>query len=158
MGALKGDTEIAFSLTNIRWLRILGVALGVIAISFFIVTVITAVYAFILAFQARGTPDQTAIGHFAGKISRWLIPLLEILITLFASAMMVRRTKNTSSIHGLFVGILVGLLSIIVTLIFVRHLGFYSSIFFLITAGLGWLGGFIGQKRRITFEANATRQ
>ena len=155
---MKGDTEIAFSLTNIRWLRILGVALGVVVTSFFFVTVITAVYAFILAFQARGTPDQTAIGHFAGKISRWLIPLLEILITLFASAMMVRKTKNTNVIHGLFVGILVGLLSIIVTLIFAHHLGFYNSIFFLITAGLGWLGGFIGQKRRITFEANATRQ
>ena len=157
MGALKGDTEIDNSLTNIRWLRILGVALGVVVTSFFFVTVITAVYAFILAFQARGTPDQTAIGHFAATISRWLIPLLEILLTFFASAMMVRKTKNTNVIHGLFVGILVGLLSIIVTLIFAHHLGFYNSIFFLITAGLGWLGGFIEQKRKIKFEANTTR-
>ena len=158
MGALKGDTEIDYSLTNIRWLRILGVALGVIVTSFFIVTVITAVYAFILAFQARGTPDQVAIGHFATTISRWLIPLLEILLTLFASLMMVSSTKNANVIHGLFVGILVGLFSIVVTLIFAHHFGFYNSIFFLITAGLGYLGGFLEQKRRVKFETNTTGQ
>ena len=158
MGALKGDTEIDYSLTNIRWLCILGVALGVIVTSFFIVTVITAVYAFILASQARGTPDQVAIGHFAATISRRLIPLLEILLTLFASAMMVRSTKNANVIHGLFVGILVGLLSIVVTLIFAHHLGFYNSLFFLITAGLGYLGAFIGQKGRVKFETNTTGQ
>jgi len=154
-GALKGDTEIAYPLKNIRWLRIFGVALAVILASFFIVTAITTVYAFILAFQARGTPDQAVISQFAAKISRWLIPFLEILLTLLSSAFIVRRTDKTNIIHGLLIGALVGTLNLVVTRIFFNHLSFDSLIVFLITLGLGWFGGFIGQKRRVKLETNA---
>jgi len=64
------------SLSSIRWLRVLSAALAVMALSFLILTVIITVYAFILAFQARGAPDQNAINHFAARVSPKLMPWL----------------------------------------------------------------------------------
>jgi len=137
-----------YSLKGIRWLRVFGAALAVIVLSFLLVTLITAVYAFILAFQAGGRPDQAAISHFAAKVSRWLMPLLEMFLTFFASATIARKADNANIIHGLFVGIIAGLLSLAVTLTFGNQLNLHNIVFFLIVIGLGWLGGFVGKKRK----------
>jgi hypothetical protein len=56
------------SLSGIRWFRMLTAAVAVMALSFLIVTLITTAYAVGLAFQARGNPDQTAIGQFAERL------------------------------------------------------------------------------------------
>ena len=48
--------------------------------------------------------------------------------------------------HGFFIGILAGLLSLAVTLAFGGRLGVLNLLFFLIVVGLGWLGGFAGKK------------
>ena len=136
-----------YSSSRTRWLRILGAALAVIALSFLILTVIITVYAFLLAFQARGAPDQTAINHFAARVSPKLIPWLEMLLTLLVAIMVARRTEQASIIDGLFIGILAGLLGMAVTLALGGRLGLHNLVFFLIVVGLGWLGGFVGQKR-----------
>ena len=68
--------------SGIRWIRVLGAALAVIALSFFILMIIITLYAFGLAFQARGAPDQNAINHFAATVSPKLMPWLEMLLTL----------------------------------------------------------------------------
>jgi hypothetical protein len=49
--------------------------------------------------------------------------------------------------HSSLIGILAGLLSLALTLAFGGRLGLRNLLFFLIVVGLGWLGGFIGQKR-----------
>ena len=136
-----------YSSSRTRWLRILGAALAVIALSFLILTVIITVYAFLLAFQARGAPDQTAINHFAARVSPKLIPWLEMLLTLLVAIRVARRTEQASIIDGLFIGILAGLLSLTVILAFHGRLGLHTLLFSLIVVGLGWLGGFVGQKR-----------
>ena len=136
-----------YSLSSVRWLRVLGAAVAVIAVSFLILIVIVTVYAFILAFQARGAPDQNAINHFAAGVSPKLMPWLEMLLTLVVALIVARRAEKASIIHGLFIGILVGLLSLAVTLAFGGRLGLRNLAFFLIVVGMGWLGGFVGQKR-----------
>jgi hypothetical protein len=135
------------SSSRVRWLRILGAALGVVALSFLILTVITAVYAFVLAFQARGAPDQTAISHFAARVNPKLMPWLEGFLTFLGAVWVTRRTREATAIDGLFIGILAGLLSLAVILAFHGRLGLHALLFSLIIVGLGWLGGFIGQKR-----------
>ena len=135
------------SLSSIRWLRVLSAALAVVALSFLILTVIVAVYAFVLAFQARGAPDQSAISQFAARVSPKLMPWLEMLLTLVMALIVARRAEKAGIIHGLFIGILAGLLSMAVTLAFGGRLGLHDIVFFLIVVGLGWLGGFVGQKR-----------
>ncbi len=136
------------SLSSIRWLRILSAGLAVMALSFLLLTVIVAVYAVGLAFQARGAPDQSAISHFAARVSPKLMPWLEVFLTFFAAVIVARRAEKARAAHGLFVGILAGLLSLAVPLAFAGRLGLRNLVLFLIIVGLGWAGGFVGQKRR----------
>ena len=52
---------------GIRVRRVLGAGFAAIGGSFLLLFVPIIVYAFILAFRARGLPDQAAINHFAGS-------------------------------------------------------------------------------------------
>ena len=134
-------------LSSIRWLRVLSAALAVIALSFLILTVIVAVYALVLAFQARGAPDQSAISHFAARVSPKLMPWLEGALTFLAAVMVARRAEKARATHGLFIGVLAGLLSLAVPLAFAGRLGLRNWVLVLIIVGLGWVGGFLGQKK-----------
>ena len=138
-----------YSLSGVRWLRVLGAALAVIALSFLVLTAIITIYAVVLAFRARGAPDQNAINHFAARVSPKLLPWLEMLLTLIVALRVARRAGMASIMHGFFIGILAGLLSLAVTLAFGGRLGALNLLFFLIVVGLGWLGGFVGQKGRV---------
>jgi hypothetical protein len=135
------------SLSSIRWLRVLGAAVAVVAVSFLVLMVIITVYAFVLAFQARGAPDQSAINHFAARVSPKLMPWLEMLLTLVLALIVARRAEKASIIEGLLIGILAGLLSLAVPLAFAGRLGLRNLALFLIIVGLGWVGGVVGQKR-----------
>ena len=132
------------SLSGIRWLHVLSAALAVIALIFLILTVIVAVYAFVLAFQARGAPDQSAISHFAARVSPKLMPWLEVSLTFLAAVIVSRRAEKASATHGLFIGILAGLLSLAVPLAFAGRLGLRNLVFLLVIVGLGWVGGLVG--------------
>ena len=135
------------SFANIRWLRIMGGALAVMALSIVILTVITSIYALGLAFQARGAPDQAAINQFAATISRWLMPWLEVVLTFVVAVVVVRKTGGAGAEHGLFIGILAGLLSLAVPLAIAGRLSAHNWGFFLAAVALGWLGGLAGQKK-----------
>lgn len=135
-----------YSLSRIAWLRVLGAAVAVIALSFLALMVIITIYAFFLAFQARGAPDQKAISHFAAMVSPKLMPWFEMLLTLGAAARVAHRVQKASIMNGLVVGALAGVLSEAVTVLFGGRLGLRSVLFFLIVVSLGWLGGFIGKK------------
>jgi hypothetical protein len=126
--------------------RILGAALAVVALSFLVLFVPIILYAFVLAFRARGAPDQAAINHFAATISPALMPWLERLLTLFLAFWVVRRAEVAHAFDGLLLGVASGLLSLAVMLAFGGHLAARSLLVFLVLAGLGWLGGFVGQR------------
>ena len=77
------------------------------------------------------------------------MPWLEMLLTLVVALSVARRAEQASIIHGLFIGILAGLLSLAVTLAFGGRLGLHNLALFPIVVGLGWLGGFVGQKKTV---------
>jgi hypothetical protein len=129
-----------------RWLRVLGAGFAVIALSFVLLFVPVFVYAFALAFRARGAPDQAAISHFAATFSPVLMPWLERGLTLVLAFWVVRRADPARAVDGLLVGVLAGLLGTGVTLAFGGSLAVRSGVSFLIVVALGWLGGFLGQK------------
>ena len=135
------------SISSIRWLRVLGAAVAVIVGSVLLLMVVVTVYAFLLAFQARGAPDQTAINHFAASVSPKLMPWLEMLLTLVLTFVVARRAEKAGMILGLFTGVLAGLLSLVVRLPFGGRLGLRDLGFVLTVVALGWLGGFVGQQR-----------
>jgi hypothetical protein len=134
------------SLSSIRWARVLGAALAVILLSFVLLTVIVAGYAFVLAVQARGAPDQSAISHFASRVSPRFMPWLEGALTFLAAFVVARKADKAGATHGVLIGILAGVLSLVLPLAFAGRLGLRSLVLFLIVVGLGWVGGLVGQK------------
>jgi len=112
-----------------------------------VVTIITAGYAFVLAFEAHGKPDQVTISHFAATISRWMMPLLEMFFTFVIALISTKKTENNISIHGLLIGILAGLLSTVMEIGFGGQLNYRIYIFFFIIVGLGFIGGIISQRQ-----------
>jgi hypothetical protein len=132
-------------LSNIQWLRVVVSSLLIVMLSFLVVTLITAGYAFILAFEAHGKPDQATINHFASSISWWMIPLFEIFFTFIISLISTKKARNKISIHGLLIGILAGFLSIMMKIGFGGQLNYRTYIFFIIIVGLGFVGGFFSK-------------
>ena len=130
--------------SKIRWLRVIGAALAVIASSFLIMMAVVVVYAFVLAFRARGAPDQNAINHFAAWVSPRLMPWLEMFLTLAVAVRLAQKAGDGSVMHGVLIGILAGLLGLAVTAAFGARLGLRNLLVALAVTGLGWLGGFIG--------------
>ena len=76
-----------------------------------------------------------------------MMPWLEVVLTFLAAVVVGRRTEKASAIHGLFIGILAGLLSLAVPLVLSGRLGLHNLVLFLIVVGLGWLGGTVARKR-----------
>ena len=143
--------------SGIRWLRVFGAALVVVVVSFLIVMGMITIYAFVLAFQARGAPNQNAINHFAARISPRLIPWLEMLLTFIVALWVARGAEKAAVVHGLFIGILAGLLSLALTLPFGGRFDLHDLLFLLIVVVLGWLGGFVGHKGRKNMESSPDR-
>jgi dolichol kinase len=129
-----------------RLRRVTGTGFAVVALSFLLLFVPILLYAFVLAFQVRGVPDQAAINHFAATISPAAMPWLERVLTLLLAFRMVRRTESARAVDGLGVGILAGLLGIGVSLAFGGRLTLASLLSLLVHAGLGWLGGLVARK------------
>jgi hypothetical protein len=134
------------SISRLRWLRILCAALAVIAFSFVAVMMVTAGYAFLLAYQARGAPDQSAINRFAAEISPIFMPWLECFLALALSYAIGRKTEESSTAQGLLIGILAGMLGLAVAVFFRGHLSPSSIIFSFGVAGAGYIGGLLGEK------------
>jgi hypothetical protein len=136
-----------FTLSQIRWLRIISIALAIIVISFVILTLVATGYAFTLAIETRGKPDQAAIGLFSGSVGRWLVPLSEFILTFVCSIFYFKKDEKTIAVHGLVLGIIVGLMNIAMKIGFGGHADYHSSINFLLIVGIGFLGGHISQNR-----------
>lgn len=137
---------MSFSFARVRWRRVIGAAFAVVALSFLILIVIVTIYAFVLAFQARGAPNQAAINHFAASVSPKLMPWIEAVMTFLFALKVAREVEEVRIVSGAIVGILAGLLSTAITLAFGGRMGLHNSLFLLFVAALGWFGGFLGQK------------
>jgi hypothetical protein len=129
--------------SEIRWGR--GVLAGILIsiISLLGVTLIVFIYAFALAFQARGAPDVARINRFAQQFAPWAVPLLSLLLTIGGAAWVARKAKVAAYPNGIFTGLIVAVIGLGISLI--PHGTFYwqEIIWFLLTIGAGFLGGFL---------------
>ncbi len=130
--------------SGIRWRRVVGAAFAAIGLSVLVLCVIVAAYAFGLALQARGAPDQSAINHFAAGISRAMMPWLEAALTFWCAVVVARKSKPTGALHGLLIGLLAGAISLILPLALAGRLSLQNAGFFALTVVLGAIGGSIG--------------
>jgi hypothetical protein len=121
--------------------RILIAGVVIVLVSTLAVTLVVTGYAFYLAFQVRGAPDQARIGQFAQWISSILTPVLEIILTFFGARRVRRKSQTTKLSSGLFVGILVVLLGILVQYVFGDAFQPINILWIGLILVAGWLGG-----------------
>jgi hypothetical protein len=115
-------------------------------LSFVLVTLIVTVYAFVLAFQARGQPDMTLINQFAAQVAPWATPALTALLTLLGALWVGRAVPSRAQLHGILVGVVAALISLLFSLFGARGVQFTTL---LACAGIvvaGWVGGLIVER------------
>src|SRR5688572_31421131 len=122
-------------LSQIKWPRVVLTALVVSVAGFLTTFLIVTAYAFILALQARGAPDQTMIMAFADQYAPWIGPISLILFTFLGALHIARRVDNAVTLHGIVLGVLVSLVGIIFD-----GLSVSTLVTIVLTIGAGWLG------------------
>ena len=128
-----------------KWGRILVAGVGTYAAVLLVITLVVTGYAFKLAFEVQGAPDQTRIGQFAEYLGRSFSWVLQILLTVPAAAWAVRRVQRSHQLHGVLIGLVVAVMGL--------AMGFTMSMRtiarFALTLGAGWLGGAMAAHNRI---------
>ena len=95
---------------GVRWIATVVAGIAVIACTLLSTTLVVTVYASYLAFQARGAPDQEVINQFAAQVAPWLSPLMQVLFTVAAAAVVTRKSRAHPGVQGLLVGIFTALI------------------------------------------------
>ncbi len=128
-----------------KWGRILVAGIGTQVAVLLVITLVVTGYAFKLAFEVQGAPDQTQIGQFAEYLGRSFSWVLQILLTVPAAVWAVRKVQSSHQLHGALVGLVAAVLGF--------AMGFTISVRtiaeFALTVGAGWLGGAMAARRRM---------
>jgi hypothetical protein len=125
---------------SMRWGRILVAGIGAGVAVLLVITLLATGYAFKLAFEVRGAPDQARIGQFAAQLGRSYWWVLQVLLTVPAAAWAVRKVQRSHQLHGVLVGLVAGAAGFAIAFtLSVRTLAAFA-----LTVGAGWLGGAIG--------------
>lgn len=122
-------------LSQVKWVRVVLTSLVVYVISFVLVFLVVTAYAAVLAFQARGAPDQAAINVFASQYAPWIGNVSLLLFTFLGARHIARRVHSAIPMHGIVLGGLTGLINFALD-------GFplISLVVLALTVGAGWLG------------------
>ena len=126
-----------------KWGRILVAGLGTCVAALLVITLLSTAYAFKLAFDVRGAPDQARIAHFAEYLGRSCWWALQMLLTVLAAAWAARKVQGSHQLHG----VLVGLVAAATGFAMAFTLSFRTIAEFALTVGAGWLGGALAARK-----------
>jgi hypothetical protein len=129
-----------------KWSRILVAGIGTSAAVLLVITLAATGYAFKLAFEVRGAPDQARIGQFAAHMGRSYWWVLQVLLTIPAAAWAVRKVQRSQQLHGVLVGLVAGAAGFAIAF----TLSVRTMAAFALTVGAGWLGGAMAARHRLT--------
>jgi hypothetical protein len=128
-----------------KWGRVLLAGMGVWVAGLLLVTLMTTGYAFKLAFEVQGSPDQARIKQFAEHLSRSYWWVLQIVLTMLAATWAVRRVQISHQFHGVLIGLLVAVTGFAMDF----KMSFRTIAGFALTVGAGWLVGAVAARRRL---------
>lgn len=111
-------------------------------VSFLTVILVVTVYASYLGFQARGAPNQAMIEVFANQYAPWIGAISLVIFTVLGAMWMARRVDSPLQIHGIALGVLVGLLNMIFDGVSLNTL--LTTILSIVA---GWFGSQTGARR-----------
>jgi len=124
------------------WLSLLLAGLASLLASILCVFGVVFVYAFVLAFRARGAPDTQAIQAFANQIAPFLSAILLPLFALAFSFLVLRRRPESP----LWYGPVIGFLAALPSLILAGQLDLLTLLSLAVTIAAGFLGGFLAAR------------
>jgi len=132
--------------TSLNWVRILVAVVGGYLASFAFLFCVISIFASLLAFQARGAPDQAQIDAFANQHSSWMGSLALFVAAVVAAVWATRRLQpGAAQQHGLIIGCGLGLLAVLSAVIF-GGFDLVDLLVAVLTAGAGWAGALLGQR------------
>lgn len=127
-----------------KWGRILLAGIGVPLAGLLIVTLMATGYAFKLAFEVQGAPDQARIGQFAEHLGRSYWWVLQILLTVPAAAWAVQKVQGSHQLQGVLIGLVVAATGFVMSFTMsVRTIAECA-----LTVGAGWLGAAMVARHR----------
>jgi len=91
---------------------------GTILLPIITIFIITTIYAFKLAFEVQGPPDEQLISEFAESIAIWLSPVLKVLFTFLSVKWIKNKVSQISWFGGVFFAICVIFIGLILDVIF----------------------------------------
>ena len=126
-------------LSQVHWGRVLLTGVLVVILVVILNTVLR-----LLAAHVWGQPDQAQI---AIQVSSWSTYILLLLLTGSGAVWVAGKVEREAPLHGLFVGLVVGLI------LFLLSRGFGSPVLvalvtFVLNAAAGLLGGVLGSRGR----------
>jgi len=128
-----------------KWSRIIVAGIGTSVAVFLVITLAATGYAFKLAFEVRGAPDQARIGQFAAHLGRSYWWVLQILLTVPAAVWAVQKVQRSHQLHGVLVGLVAAAAGFAIgSTLSVRTLAAFA-----LTVGAGWLGGAVAARLRL---------
>ena len=128
-----------------KWSRIIVAGIGTSVAVFLVITLAATGYAFKLAFEVRGAPDQARIGQFAEHLGRSSWWVLQILLTAPAAVWAVRKVQRSPQLHGVLVGLVAAATGCAIAFtVSARTLAAFA-----LTVGAGWLGGAMAARHRM---------
>lgn len=133
------------ALSRIRWgWVLLGVVIAVGIATFGVFVAVTG-YAFHLAFQVRGAPDQELINRFAARTSPVLASVLMGIGALLGGLLAARKGRPAAVKNGVAVGVLTALAGLIIDLSMGPDL--WTALGIALAVAGGWAAGQLGRGR-----------
>jgi hypothetical protein len=126
-----------------KYLRILLAGAAVPVTALVLITAVATGYAFMLAFEVRGTPDQAKIAQFAQQIGRASWTAMQVLFTVPFAVWASGKFREHAPQYGAAVGILVAVIQFIA----VRAFSLEIVLGVALSIGAGWLGGVLAASR-----------
>lgn len=121
--------------------RIIIGSVLVVIISIFLIFLIVTSYAFYLAFEARGAPDQELIGQFAERFGSGYTLPIEVIFTFLAALWVKRRSLPAKIPAGFVIAIGVIIIGLLQALIFDDFFDTIDLLWYSLILVSGWIGG-----------------
>lgn len=136
---------MSINLSNIKWgWVILGVVIAFL-IAYGISVLVVTGYAFYLAFQARGAPDQTMINEFAATYAEIVGSIFFGVGTLVGGLMAGRKSKRNAVNNGLAVGFITAIICLVLD--FLGSPDLWTVVGVVLSLGGGLWGGQLAHRR-----------
>ena len=133
--------------TRYFWLRPVLFGLLTQVLGLLTALLVTTAYATYLAFQARGTPNQSLISQFAASTAPWVMAFVGIVLAFVFSLRLAKKAPRRAMALGIVVGLSSSVAATVAALAVHSHLGLHSALVAISLLLAGWVGAVLGLSR-----------